>query len=175
MAKAVTLFLLAIFSFTPLLMNSQNNKQFPCSSKEYKQFDFWVGNWNVYDINDKLIGTNKVAKTPNACAIQENWESKTSNSLGTSYNYYNAKDKTWNQLWIDNSGYSLNLKGNFTNKKMILKSKLIKSEKGNYYNQITWTNNNDNSVTQVWDLISEQKVKIKELFRGNYKKITKNK
>lgn len=173
MAKAITIFLLAIFLFTSSILNSQTKKQLPCSSKEYQQFDFWGGNWNVYNTNNKLIGKNTVLKLPNACGIQENWESKTSNNLGTSYNYYNATDGTWNQLWIDNSGYSLNLKGSLKGNKMILKSKLVKSKKGNYYNQITWTKNTDKTVTQVWDLISEQNVKIKELFRGNYKKITK--
>ncbi len=53
---------------------------------------------------------------------------------------------------------------------MILKSSLIKSDKGNYYNQITWTKNNDGSVTQVWDYLNENHKKIKEVFRGIYKK-----
>ena len=35
--------------------------------------------------------------------LQENWISNTVNK-GTSYNYFNPVDTTWNQLWLDNQG-----------------------------------------------------------------------
>ena len=170
MTRIITFVLLTLLSFTTSKMVSQNKNAVPCSSKEYKQFDFWVGNWNVYNTKNQLIGTNNIVKVPNACAIQENWESKAGSSTGTSYNYYNSTDKSWNQLWIDNSGYSLVLKGNYSTNEMILKSSLIKSKKGDYYNQITWSKNTDGTVTQVWDLVNEKNVILKELFRGIYKK-----
>ncbi|WP_440122551.1 hypothetical protein [Tenacibaculum sp. Ill] len=53
---------------------------------------------------------------------------------------------------------------------MTLKSDLVKNEKGNYYNQITWTKNKDGSVTQVWNFLNEDLKKTKEVFRGIYKK-----
>ncbi|NVK53459.1 MAG: hypothetical protein HWD85_11040 [Flavobacteriaceae bacterium] len=162
--------LLALLFATVTNSQSQNSKRIPCSTKEYKQFDFWVGNWNVYNTKNKLIGTNKVVKMPNACAIQENWSSTSSPSKGTSYNYYNAKDKTWNQLWIDNSGGSLVLKGSYTNNQMILKSSLQQGKNGKFYNKLTFTKNNDGSVTQVWELRDNNNTLIKELFRGIYKK-----
>ncbi|WP_420552491.1 hypothetical protein [Tenacibaculum aiptasiae] len=163
----VTLFTLStIFS----VVNAQNKGTKPCSSPEYSQFDFWVGNWNVYDTKKNLIGTNNIIKLSNACAIQENWVSKTSKSKGTSYNYYNKSDNSWNQLWVDNTGFSLELKGQYDANKMVLKSKLIKSQNGDFYNQITWTKNSDGTVTQIWDYIDKNHKKIKEVFKGIYKK-----
>ena len=53
---------------------------------------------------------------------------------------------------------------------MILKSKLVSSEKGDYYNRVTWTKNKDGSVTQVWDFVSPKGTVIQETFRGIYKK-----
>ena len=163
----ITIFTLSTFLS---VVNAQNKVTKPCNSPEYSQFNFWVGNWNVYDSNDKLIGTNNVVKLTNACAIQENWVSKSSKSKGTSYNYYNKTDNSWNQLWVDNSGFSLELKGHYDKNAMILKSKLVKSKSGDFYNQITWTNNKDGSVTQVWDYLDENHQKIKEVFKGIYKK-----
>ncbi len=151
---------------------AQSKSKIPCSTKEYKQFDFWVGNWNVYNAKNQLIGTNKIVKMSNACAIQENWSSSVGPSKGTSYNYYNQADKSWNQVWIDNTGTSLELKGHYKNNKMILKSKLISNNKGKYYNQITWFNNSDGTVTQVWELLDVDNTPFNELFRGTYKKIT---
>ena len=38
---------------------------------------------------------------------------------------YNLTYKSWNQVWVDNSGFSLTLKGNSWNKKMILRCKML--------------------------------------------------
>ncbi|GFD76608.1 hypothetical protein KUL113_60280 [Tenacibaculum sp. KUL113] len=69
----VTIFVISSF-FS--IISAQNAPTRPCNEIGYTQFDFWVGNWNVYNTEGKLIGHNNVIKTPNACAIQENWDSK---------------------------------------------------------------------------------------------------
>ena len=170
MIRVITILILMTLSIISGKMMAQNSTKTPCQEKEYQQFDFWLGNWKVYDTSNKLIGTNKIVKLPNACGMQENWTSKTSSSKGTSYNYYNKSDNSWNQVWIDNSGFSLELKGKYSGKKMILKSKLIKGEKANFHHRITWSNNLDGTVTQVWDYVSPQGKVIQEVFRGIYKK-----
>lgn len=170
MIRVLTLLLLLTLSLVSGKLNAQNNSKIPCQEKEYSQFDFWLGNWKVYDTKGKLIGTNNIVKLPNACGMQENWTSKTSPSKGTSYNYYNKSDNSWNQVWIDNSGFSLNLKGNYTDNKMVLKSTLVKGKKGNFHHRITWSKNSDGSVTQVWDYVSPAGKIIQEAFRGIYKK-----
>lgn len=149
---------------------AQNSTKAPCSGEKYSEFDFWEGKWNVYDTKNKLIGTNTLVKMHNNCVMQENWESLVGPSKGTSYNYYNKTDDSWNQVWVDNTGFSLILKGNLVDGKMILKSELFNSKKGNYYNQITWSKNNDGSVTQVWEYINEEGKVISEAFRGIYRK-----
>ena len=170
MIRVITLLILITLSVISGKINAQSKTKIPCQEKEYSQFNFWLGNWKVYDTNEKLIGTNNIVRLPNACGMQENWSSKTSPSKGTSYNYYNKSDNSWNQVWIDNSGFSLNLKGKYSNNQMILKSKIIKGKKGKFYHRITWTNNSDGSVTQVWDYVSSEGKIIQEAFRGIYKK-----
>lgn len=170
MLRTITFLVLLFCASISSELLSQNAKKLPCSDEKHQQFDFWEGSWNVYDINGKLIGTNKLVKMQNNCVMQENWESRTSNNKGTSYNYYNKVDDTWNQIWIDNSGFSLVLKGKLINGKMVLKSDLIKSKKENYYNRVTWSKNEDNSVTQVWEYVSENHKVISEAFKGIYKR-----
>ena len=104
------------------------------------------------------------------CVMQENWESKVGPSKGTSYNYVDKNDNTWNQVWIDNAGFSLVLKGNLMDGKMVLKSDLLKGKQGDYYNRVIWTPNSDGSVTQVWDYLNKKGKVIQEAFRGIYKK-----
>ena len=48
----------------------------PCSLPEAKQFDFWVGEWELSWKNDKEeteTGTNKNVKILDGCAVQENF------------------------------------------------------------------------------------------------------
>ena len=167
---SLIVFLILLFSS---ILQAQTSKKTPCSGEKYQQFDFWVGHWNVYDTSNKLIGTNNLVKMQNNCVLQENWVAENSPSKGTSYNYYNKLDDSWNQVWIDNSGGSLVLKGKLIDGKMILKSDLIISKKGNYYNRITWTKNKDNSVTQIWETLNKDGKLVSEAFRGIYKKKTK--
>ena len=164
MIRVITLLILFATGF----VSAQN--QNPCNTDEHNQFNFWVGDWNVFNVQGKIIGTNKIVKMHNNCVMQENWESKTSANKGTSYNYYNLVDKTWNQVWVDNSGYSLVLKGNLKDDSMILTSELVTTKKGNYYNRLSWTRNDDGSVTQVWDYVNPKGKVIQETFRGIYKK-----
>ena len=139
-----------------------------CCTANHQQFDFWVGDWDVYDTGGKKVGENKIEKLENDCIVSENWKGTTGGS-GKSYNYYNTADSTWNQVWISNSGNNLVLKGKAATNKMILKSELIKNEKGNYYNQITWTKNEDNTVTQLWEIINEKGESLSVAFEGIYK------
>lgn len=171
MKKSANLFLFFCLQFCLLSSFAQQNQQTViCSGENYEQFDFWEGNWNVYDTNGKLIGTNKLVKMQNNCVLQENWKSKTSTNKGTSYNYYDKNDGFWHQVWIDNAGSVLNLKGKLIDGKMVLKSDVVTSPKGKYINSITWSKNKDGSVTQVWDYLNEKNEKMAEVFRGIYKK-----
>jgi hypothetical protein len=149
-------------------LNAQDQKC-ACCSDENDQFDFWVGSWSVYDTLDNFIGSNDIVKQYDNCLIQENWKSKGKNR-GTSYNYYNPKDSSWNQLWIDNQGTILELKGSFKNGKMILKSDLIKGQKVDwYYNRITWEQIEKGYVKQVWDILDKEDNILRSLFTGIYK------
>ena len=150
---------------------AQNNSESPCSSENYKAFDFWEGDWTVYNTEGKIVGTNTVVKLQDNCVLQENWKASNGNNTGTSYNYFNAKDNTWNQVWISNNGNILNLKGNITDDGvMVLKSELVQGKRGKYYNQITWSKNDDGSVTQRWDILSENDKPLTKAFEGIYKK-----
>lgn len=165
-----TLFLfLTIVSFNQITTQSNEDKQCNCCTEKHQQFDFWVGSWNVYNTKGDLVGTNTITKNYGDCVLKEEWISTGSNR-GTSTNYYNKSDDSWNQVWVDNSGFSLILKGNLIDGAMILKGELIKGEKGNYYNQISWTLNSDGSVTQLWELFKTDGSLIQEAFKGIYKK-----
>ena len=165
MNKLLLFFLLILTSF----LSYSQTTDCACCSPEYQQFEFWVGDWDVFNEKGEKIGENLVEKLEDNCIINENWKGEKGGS-GKSYNYYDPSDKTWNQLWISNTGNILKLKGNAEENQMILKSELIQGKEGEYYNQITWTSNPDGSVTQLWEIYDAQGHLLNNTFKGIYKK-----
>lgn len=159
--------LVLVFSFTSYGQSADSDCN--CCTPEYRQFDFWVGNWTVTDSTGKILGSNLVHQIQDGCALQENWTSK--GMTGTSYNFYNSTDQKWRQIWIDNKGGSLELKGKFEDGKMVLKSELLSGEKVDYYyNEIEWILNSDGTVTQTWNIKSKENKLLNTVFVGIYKK-----
>ena len=77
----------------------------PCASTpENRQFDFWLGEWNVETTQGGVpAGQSKIELILGDCVIQENWQSDGNPYSGKSYNIYNTALKRWEQFWVDNS------------------------------------------------------------------------
>lgn len=101
--------------------------QHPCQAPEFRQFDFWVGEWEVYGLNGQKAGDSKISKILDECVILEEWLSASIFSgiryAGKSYNKYNPLNKQWQQTWADNvGGNNEYLTGKYENKKIIIQS-----------------------------------------------------
>ena len=95
-----------------------------CSAPEYRKFDFWIGDWDVF-ANDKPAGRNLVTREQDGCLIIEHWTSATGGITGTSFNYYDIRDRKWHQLYLDNSGNAgayPAMSGDLENGKMVLRT-----------------------------------------------------
>jgi hypothetical protein len=79
-------------------------KQTPCRAPEYRQFDFWVGDWDVRAPDGASAGHNVVTLEQDGCLLVEHWRASEGGQTGTSFNYYDVRDKKWHQLYLDNSG-----------------------------------------------------------------------
>lgn len=83
-----------------------------CETGEgFTDWDFWVGDWNVYS-NDEartFQGTNSITKHYNDCLLKENWVGA-QGGAGFSINYYNPVLDEWRQVWVAN-GYSIDYTG----------------------------------------------------------------
>lgn len=160
--------LIAIFIQGTLI--AQTKDPCPCCSAEYRQFDFWLGDWET-TADEKVAGQNHILIMQDSCVIQENWTGADGQYSGTSYNYYDPQDQRWHQTWIDNQGQSLRLSVGLEGKDMVLKSGLMKTRDGEaVYHRITWTPNEDGSVRQHWQVTKEHSDDWKTLFDGLYKK-----
>jgi tetratricopeptide (TPR) repeat protein len=77
----------------------------PCEDAEFRQFDFWVGDWDVVQTgNTTAAGTSHISKEMGGCVVWENWTSAgVGGYFGKSYNTYNVNLHRWEQYWVDNS------------------------------------------------------------------------
>lgn len=162
------IFLITFFSYA-------QNQNCNCCTEKYAAFDFWKGTWEAFTPDGKLAGTNLIEKIQGECVLRENWISASAGYTGTSYNFYNAQKDQWEQIWIDNQGQSLHLKGNIQGKNMVLQSDKIPQKDGGFIiNRITWIPNNDGTVRQLWETTTNKK-EWKIAFDGLYKrKLAKN-
>jgi len=92
--------------FTKILEIVTHNQK-PCAfAAENRQFDFWLGEWNVVTSQgESPAGDSRIELILGDCVVQENWTSAGNIGYsGKSYNIYNAAAKRWEQYWVDNAG-----------------------------------------------------------------------
>lgn len=75
-----------------------------CAGAESRQFDFWLGEWDVSPGQSTVVVAESViAAHDQGCVILENWR-PFRNAHGHSINSYDATDGKWHQTWVDASG-----------------------------------------------------------------------
>ena len=94
-----------------------------CTAPEYRQFDFWAGDWDAYDADDPSRPAARVRVDPilDGCALREDY-SGVSGLVGQSLNTYDAVRKVWHQSWVTNRGQLLVLEGEQHDGKMTLRA-----------------------------------------------------
>ena len=150
-------------------MDAQTNTC-KCCTESHSEFDFWIGTWEVKRQDGAIAGINVIKKKQDNCIVQENWISATPGYTGTSNNFYNLKTKQWEQIWIDNQGATLHMKGSRIGNQMILRTDDdTNAYDETFFHRITWTAHDDGTVHQLWETITAGK-DISVAFDGLYKK-----
>ena len=119
----------------------------PCNTPEFRQFDFWVGDWNVEAAAAPgKYSRNHITRINHGCTIREEYTTPVGYE-GTSLSFYDAPRKTWHQTWIDNQGGALSLDGGIEGEAMVLRS----VGDTQTVQRITWTKLEDGRVRQLWE------------------------
>ena len=140
-----------------------------CGSQEYRQFDFWIGDWNVTSVGQRA-GTYSILPIHDECALQENWQGAGDGGIsGTSFNIYDRSTGSWHQTWVDSSGTLLLLDGGMKDGAMVLSGKRpARDGSGMVLHRITWTPNPDGTVRQLWEVSRDDGSNWTTLFDGLY-------
>ena len=140
-------FPLLLFAFSSI---AQTNKT-PCATDPvYRQFDFWIGDWEAFGPSGKKAGDSRIELILDSCIILENWRSANGKYSGKSFNTFNANTGQWQQTWVDNVGGSTAyLEGKYTDGKMVFRTKPFSYSKDTVaIRQLTFYNLSADKVRQ---------------------------
>ncbi|MFP3947172.1 MAG: hypothetical protein ACLFWG_00450 [Longimicrobiales bacterium] len=155
---------------TPPDAGAQQQRPPACTAEEHRQFDFWIGTWDVFDPDGRRLGTNEIRLELNGCALHEAWESVRGPHRGHSYNIYDRSTDRWHQTWVDNSGLLLQLDGGLVGGRMVLEGTTVGADGGETLNRITWSPSDDGTVRQLWETSQDGGETWSTAFDGRYVK-----
>lgn len=121
-----------------------------CDGSAHRQFDFWLGEWNVRTPDGNLVGVNSITGESGGCVLHERYSTGRGYS-GESLNIYDAARKVWHQTWVDTSGTLLLLEGGLRRGSMVLEGQTVGANGQVTRHRITWTPGADGSVRQYWE------------------------
>lgn len=140
-----------------------------CAAPQYRQFDFWLGEWELIGADGKKSAEDKVVQILGGCALQENGGSPESGQR-MSVSAYDPATKHWHQTLIDDGGAVLRLEGEFLDGKMVLVGQRpSQKEKGvTLTHRITWTPLPDHRIRKSWEYSSNGGRSWRPVFDGTY-------
>ncbi len=107
--------------WAPVAQGEEQSASLPCAGPEYRQFDFWVGDWDVVDRDRPtvVIARARVELILNGCVVHELYE-QTDGHKGESFSIYDSTRNQWHQSWVTNHGQLLLIDGQWSNGTMTL-------------------------------------------------------
>lgn len=157
-----------VLAMNATALAQDNSQPATCGGEAFKQFDFWIGNWDVTTPDGNLAGENLITSEENGCLILERWQSA-NGGTGQSYNFYNPATEKWRQVWISQGGMidyeggltesgSMKLEGTITNVATGLQAPFTGE----------WTPNEDGTVTQYFEQYDAETEQWNPWFSGLY-------
>lgn len=140
----------------------------PVLPPESRQFDFWVGEWDVTNPAGKMAGQSKIELIAGGAGVLENWTGA-GGYTGRSLNAWNATQKEWQQYWVGSDGGVLQLVGGIVEGRMVLSAEReVRGQRR--LERITWTPNADGTVRQHWEQSTDGGKTWTTAFDGLYRK-----
>jgi len=93
------------------IYRSVRRRLFPCEAiPATRDFDFWVGTWEVRLADGTLAGRNAITKEDGGCTILERWQGG-GGASGTSTSFFVPSRDQWRQVWVGSGGTLIDIAG----------------------------------------------------------------
>ena len=135
-------------AFTALTQRVEANER-PCAhDPAFRQFDFWVGEWQVKSPEGAAAGTNSITIENGDCWVHEHWVGAMGGN-GESFNFYNPTTKKWHQTWVDDQGQVAEFDGELRDGAMVMEGYRQGTDGSRIPARLTLTPRPDGSVRQL--------------------------
>jgi hypothetical protein len=83
-----------------------------CAAPEHRQFDFWIGDWDVFERGDagRRVARARVSLILDDCVLLEEYDGADGHR-GKSFSLYDTATRRWRQTWVTNRGEVLDIQG----------------------------------------------------------------
>jgi hypothetical protein len=110
-----------------------------CPAAEYRQLDFWLGDWDTFDPDGSGPSQARAHVDPilGGCAVHELYE-QTDGLVGDSFLSYDAARQVWQQTWVTNYGSLMVITGVFTDGALNLAGEMHTRGGKTLQQRITW-------------------------------------
>lgn len=149
----------------------------PPAPAESHEFDFWIGDWDVYAFGtDTIIGENRIESVSGGRALLENWTANPAFGIqtGKSLNSYDVRSGQWQQYWVGSGGAITLYKGGMTEGKMVMIAESFTAKGAAYLTRGTWSPQPDGSVRQQFETSNDGGKTWQPGFDGHYKRKPKS-
>lgn len=120
-----------------------------CDTAAHRQFDFWVGKWDVYPTGkDTLVAHSLIEKLYGGCAVRENWMPLKGGG-GGSLNSWRPDEGKWRQTWTDAQGSWTEFSGGVDGEAMVLTAPSTDAAGKPQLQRMRYTRGADGSVRQL--------------------------
>ena len=145
--------------------------RFPCrAAGSYRQFDFWLGSWDVSLGGGPAVGRSTITSDLAGCVVREHW--KTPVEEGTSVNFYDPATRLWHQVWTADGGTVTHYQGSFRDGAMRLEAQGFGDADGiSTLRRLTFTPNADGSVRQHFEQSTDGGATWATTFDGHYTRV----
>jgi hypothetical protein len=124
----------------PIPATNANPISTQCTGDEYRQLDFWIGDWDVYETTPPqgpAVARARVEPVAQGCAIRERYE-QADGLIGESLLSYDSVRKAWQQTWITNRGAFMAIAGNLADGRLVLEGDVHLKDGSTVKQRITW-------------------------------------
>ena len=156
-----------VAGYAPSLDRIRRN-QAPCQVDPiFRQFDFWVGDWEVKGGDGTVFGRNIISSEEQGCVLVEHWTGAGGNT-GQSINYYDAMAGEWVQIW-NGLGIQIQMRGGLSDGSMILVGEILYLASGDRRGfRGTWTPLDGGVVRQFFEESTDGGATWSPWFEGFY-------
>jgi ketosteroid isomerase-like protein len=98
----------------------------PCASQAQHEFDFWIGDWDVFEVGSK-VAHGRIDSILDGCVLREDYIANDGHE-GQSFTIYDASRNLWHQTWVTSRGTLLEIEGKFESGQIVMTGTNAKKE-----------------------------------------------